>query len=88
MVQSRSQGVSRREVQQLINASVKSALERVRELDRRLKVVERGVSKSTIMTARRPTRSSGPKSSRPSRRTAPRSTEQKPTAGVGGTGPV
>ena len=49
---SRSQGVSRREVQQLINAVVKPALASVRNLERRLKAVERQAGKSKTTTAR------------------------------------
>ena len=58
MVQSRSrsQGITRREVQRLVDASVKPALARVRELDKRLKAVERRAGNSTTATARRPAR--------------------------------
>jgi hypothetical protein len=56
MAQSRSQGVSRREVQQMLSAVVKPALASIRELERRLKALERQAGKSATTTARRPRR--------------------------------
>jgi hypothetical protein len=76
---SRSQGVSRREVQQLINALVKPAMASLRDLERRLKAVERQAGKSKATKARPARRTSAKPGRATPRRNRPQSAEATPT---------
>jgi hypothetical protein len=67
---SRSQGVSRREVQQMLNAIVKPALASIRDLERRLKALERQAGKPATKTVRRPIRRATRKPTKVMRRSA------------------